>query len=96
MSCQRICQKFDIMTVGTTNFSYYNCEITTKLQRYTGPLHYAQHVNTPQTCSPRIFLKRLSCHTHENKNIPDMTAGNATKIAPSDTMTGVHHINIQV
>ncbi|KAK9214314.1 hypothetical protein WN944_006302 [Citrus x changshan-huyou] len=46
-------------------------------QRYARPLHYAYNVNMPQTCFPRIFLKRLSRHTHENKNIPDMTARNA-------------------
>ncbi|KAH9743283.1 AB hydrolase-1 domain-containing protein [Citrus sinensis] len=74
------------MTVGTTSFSCYACKITTELHRYAGPLHYAQNVNTPQTCSPLIFLKRLSRHTHENKNIPDMTAGNATKIAPGNPL----------
>ncbi|KDO39422.1 hypothetical protein CISIN_1g036576mg, partial [Citrus sinensis] len=29
-------------------------------------------------------------------NIPNMTAGNATKIAPGGTATGIHHINTQV
>ena len=43
-----------------------------------------------------ICLKCLSCHTHENKNIPNMIAGNATKITQGDTMTGVHLINTQV
>ena len=82
MSRQQIRQKFDIMTVVTTSFSCYACKITTELQRYAEPLQYAKHVNTPQTYPPSVFLKRLNRHTHENKNISDMTEGNVTKIAP--------------
>ena len=55
LSRQRIRQKCDIVTVGITSFSCYTGKITIELQRYGGPLHYAQHVNTPQTCSPLIF-----------------------------------------